>query len=40
MLFFVKGNTIHTFPVSNRCGEQLRGTIPHDVVECPYCMRL
>ncbi len=45
MLYFVKENTIHTFPVSKRCGakrdrEQLCDTIPHDVVECLYCMRL
>jgi len=44
MLYFVKENTIHKFPVPKRCTavrekEQLRDTIPHDVVECPYCMR-
>lgn len=44
MLYFVKENTIHTYPVSRRCSakherEQLRDTIPHGVQECPYCMR-
>ena len=44
MLYFVKDNTIHTFPVSKRCAavrekEQLRDTIPHGSKECPYCMR-
>lgn len=43
MLYFVKENTIHTFPVSKRCSavkekEQLRDTIPHGAEECPYCM--
>ena len=45
MLYFVKENTIHTFPVSKRCSakrekEPLRDTIPHQVDECPHCMRL
>ncbi len=43
MLYFVKENTIHTFPVSKRCSavkekEQLRDTIPHGAEDCPYCM--
>ncbi len=44
MLYFVKDNTLHRFPVPERCGAQhdkepLRDTIPHGVVECIYCMR-
>lgn len=44
MLYFVKENTIHRFPVSSRCSakrekEPLRDTIPHGVEECVYCMR-
>lgn len=44
MLYFIKENTIHQYPVGKRCTalygrEQLRDTIPHGVVECPYCMR-
>lgn len=44
MLYFVKDNRIHLFPVPLRCGakrdrEPLRDTIPHDVEECDYCMR-
>jgi hypothetical protein len=45
MLYFVKQNTIHQYPVPKRCTavyqqEQLRDTIPHVVTECPYCMRV
>jgi hypothetical protein len=45
MLYFVKENTIHKFPVPKRCTavrekEQLRDTIPHGIEECPYCMRI
>ena len=44
MLYFIKGNQLHRFPVPKRCGvayekEQLRDTIPLDAVECPFCMR-
>ena len=44
MLYFVKDNTLHRFPVPIRCGvkydhEPLRDTIPHDVEECIDCMR-
>lgn len=44
MLYFVKENTIHTYPVSKRCGvrhekEQLRDNVLHGSTECPYCMR-
>jgi hypothetical protein len=44
MLYFVKQNTIHQYPVAKRCNavyqnEILRDTIPHGVIECPYCMR-
>lgn len=44
MLYFVKDNKLHRFPVPIRCGvkhtgEPLRDTIPHDVEECPHCMR-
>lgn len=45
MLYFIKQNTIHTYPVKNGCTavyelEQLRDTIPRDVQQCPYCMKL
>lgn len=45
MLYFVKDNVIHHFPVSSRCsarrdGEQLRDTLPDGVARCVYCMRL
>lgn len=44
MLYFVKGNQLHRYPVPRRCGvayekELLRDTIPQDVQECVYCMR-
>ena len=44
MLYFVKKDTIHQYPVPKLCSavydqEQLRDTIPRGVVECPYCMR-
>ena len=44
MLYFIKENTIHTYPVDKRCDarreqEQLRDTVPYEVRECPYCMR-
>jgi len=44
MLYFIKENTIHQFPVPKRCkavygNEQLRDTVPREVNECPYCMR-
>jgi len=43
MLYFVKNNMLHRFPVPKRCGvmrenEPLRDTIPHGVVECELCM--
>jgi hypothetical protein len=43
MLYFVKENHLHRFPVPERCGthydhETLRDTITHDVEECPYCL--
>lgn len=43
MLYFVKKNQLHQYPVPKRCGatyenEQLRDTIPHGVEECAYCM--
>lgn len=45
MLYFVKDNTIHTYPVAKRCTavyheEQLRDTVPRSVQVCPYCMKL
>lgn len=45
MLYFVKDNKIHRFPVPKRCSakrssEPLRDTIPRNVEECEYCMRL
>lgn len=44
MLYFVKNNTLHRYPVSRRCGvryekEALRDTIPHSVEECAFCLR-
>lgn len=44
MMYFVKDNTIHRFPVPQRCRvqrekEQLRDTIPHGVEKCIYCLR-
>jgi hypothetical protein len=44
MLYFLKGNRLHRFPLPKRCGakyenESLRDTIPHSVEECPYCLR-
>jgi hypothetical protein len=43
MLFFVKDNRLHRFPVPKRCGvrhenETLRDTVPHTVEECIFCM--
>ncbi len=43
MLYFVKENKLHQYPVPKRCKEvytkeQLRDTIPHGVEECVYCM--
>ncbi|WP_243373245.1 hypothetical protein [Geotalea sp. SG265] len=43
MLFFVKNNTVHRYPLPGRCParyneEQLRDTIPHGTEECIYCM--
>ncbi len=45
MLYFIKQNTIHTYPVAKGCAEsrdqeQLRDTVPYEVKECPYCMRV
>ena len=44
MLYFVQQNKIHQYPVVKRCSalyqqEQLRDTVPHGVIECPYCMK-
>ncbi|GFO56195.1 hypothetical protein GMSM_32020 [Geomonas sp. Red276] len=44
MLYFIKNHVIHQYPVANGCSarydeEQLRDTIPHNVKECPYCLR-
>jgi hypothetical protein len=44
MLYFVKDNKIHRYPVPSRCGvkhdkETLRDTVPRSVEECLYCMR-
>jgi hypothetical protein len=43
MLYFVKENKLHRYPLPQRCGEKyekeaLRDTIPHGVEECPYCL--
>lgn len=44
MLYFIKTNVIHQYPVPKRCSaiyekEQLRDTVPDWVEDCPYCMR-
>lgn len=44
MLYFVKENKLHRYPVPKRCtvkyeNEPLRDTIPHSAEECLYCMR-
>ncbi len=44
MLYFIKEETIHQYPVPKGCSavyqdQQLRDTIPRNVKECPYCMR-
>lgn len=44
MLYFVKENTLHRYPVSKRCSavfgkEIIRDTIPHNVNQCDYCMK-
>jgi len=44
MLYFIKDNTVHQYPVAKGCTavyqqEQLRDTVIHGVEECPYCMR-
>ena len=46
MLFFVKDNILHRFPVPKRCGVKRnketikqKGFIPHGVEDCVYCMR-
>lgn len=43
MLYFIKGDTVHQYPVARGCGavyqdEPLRDTILHGVKECPYCL--
>lgn len=44
MLYFIKDNTIHQYPVAKGCTavfsqEQLRDTVTRGPKECPYCMR-
>jgi hypothetical protein len=44
MLLFIQQNKIHQYPVAKRCSavyqrEPLRDTVPHEVQQCPYCMR-
>jgi len=44
MLYFVKGNKLHRYPVPDWCGvvrekELLRDTVVHGVEECVFCMR-
>lgn len=43
MLYFVRENRLHRFPIPKRCGthrdkELLRDTIPHSMDQCIYCM--
>ncbi|HXE97361.1 MAG TPA: hypothetical protein VN642_13205 [Dongiaceae bacterium] len=43
MLYFLKENMLHRFPLPKRCGteyerETLRDTIPYGVEKCPYCL--
>jgi hypothetical protein len=45
MLYFVRRNQLHRFPVPKRCGirheqEPLRDNIPDDVEQCVYCMHV
>lgn len=45
MIYFIKQNTVHTYPVAKRCSavyqqEQLRDVILRGIDECPYCMRV
>lgn len=45
MLYFIKKDTIHRYPVAKSCSaayqqEQLRDTILRAVTECPYCLRV
>lgn len=43
MLYFIKDNTLHRYPVPERCSVQrgkeiLRDTVPHDVDQCNNCL--
>lgn len=43
MLYFIKDNTLHKFPVPERCQVKrekqiLRDTVPHEVELCSDCM--
>jgi len=43
MLYFVKENHVHRYPVPKQCRtrydhEILRDTIPHSTDECVYCL--
>jgi hypothetical protein len=43
MLYFVKRQTLHTFPAGQKCSvnyneEPLRDTVPHGFDECIYCL--
>jgi hypothetical protein len=43
MLYFIKDNRLHRYPVSKRCGarheqEPLRDSILQGVEECAYCL--
>lgn len=45
MLYFIKQNTTHTYPVRKGCKavyerEQLRDTVLREVHQCPYCMNV
>jgi hypothetical protein len=44
MLYFVKENKLHRFPLPKRCretyeNETLRDTIPYSVEQCSCCLR-
>ncbi len=44
MLYFIKKDTIHKYPVAKGCRaayqqEQLRDTVLRGLEQCPYCMR-
>lgn len=45
MLYFVKENKLHRYPVPLHCNvklygnEVIRDTIPHGIEQCEYCLK-